>query len=93
MPRATGIKQLISPSAGLVTEQSKLTPVEGSTVDELNFSFSDDSSMRQRRNGLNKEDSASFFTYAATVDDTNATSYGTWEAVELVIARMILILF
>ncbi|RLC00655.1 MAG: hypothetical protein DRH90_17945, partial [Deltaproteobacteria bacterium] len=61
MPRASGIKQLIAPSAGLVTEQSKLAPAEGSTVDELNFTYNDDGSIRRRRYGLNKEDGASFY--------------------------------
>ncbi len=82
MPRASGIKQLIAPSAGLITEQSKLTPVEGSTIDELNFTFNDDGSIRQRRKGLNKEEDANFFSYSETINDTNATSYGVWEAVE-----------
>ena len=81
MPRASGIKQLLSPVAGLVTEQSKLTPVEGSTVDEVNFTYNDSGSMRQRRLGLNKEDGADFFSLPDAITDTNATSYALWSAV------------
>jgi len=81
MPRASGIKQLIAPSAGLVTEQSKLAPAEGSTVDELNFTYNDDGSIRRRRYGLNKEDGASFYSLTEAVTDTSAASYGMWEAV------------
>jgi len=81
MPRASGIKQLLSPSKGLVTEQSKLTPIEGSTVSELNFTFNDDGSVRQRRLGINKEVGSSFFSLTEDVTDTNATAYTKWDSV------------
>lgn len=81
MPRASGIKQLLSPSNGLVTEQSKLTPVEGSTTSEDNFDFNDDGSIRRRRKGINKEDSSSFFSLSESVSTTNASSYHFWEGV------------
>ena len=81
MPRARGIKQLIAPSAGLITEQSKLAPVEGSTIDEDNFTYNDDGSIRRRRLGIGVEESSSFFTLADAVNTTNATSYALWESV------------
>jgi len=81
MPRASGIKQLISPAGGLVTEQSKLTPVEGSSVSEVNMSFNDDGSMRQRRLGVNKEADSSFFLLEDDVTTANAVSYALWTAV------------
>ena len=79
MPRATGIKQLLSPSEGLVTEQSKLTPVEGATIYEINFTYNDDGSIRQRRRGDNKEDGASFYTLDDGVRAANAAGYELWK--------------
>ena len=81
MPRASGIKQLLSPSQGLVTEQSKLTPVEGSTISEDNFTFNDDGSVRRRRLGVNLEEDSSFFTLDCSVSSSVATSYTLWEGV------------
>lgn len=81
MPRASGIKQLIAPSNGLVTEQSILTPQEGTTTDEINFTYNEDGSIRQRRKGLSREETGAFFELTDIVNDTNATSYAMWEAV------------
>lgn len=80
MPRASGIKQ-ISLTSGFITEQSKLTPVEGSTTDELNFTYNDDGSIRQRRKGINKEEDAEFYTLGDIVNDTNASAYRFWDSV------------
>ena len=81
MPRAQGFKQLLSPQEGLVTEQSPLTPVEGSTISEVNFEFSQDSSYRLRRKGINKEMGATFLTFGETLSATSATAYHRWDSV------------
>lgn len=55
MPNAVGIKQFLAPSKGLITEQTPLSPVEGSTIDETNMDFSPSMAVRRRRKGLNLE--------------------------------------
>lgn len=79
--RAKGLKQLLSPQQGLVTEQSPLTPVEGSTLSEDNFDFNDDGSKRVRRLGINREATGSFFTLSENITATSATNHYLWESV------------
>ena len=80
MPRAVGYKQFISPNEGLITEQTILSPVEASTVEEVNFGFSENGSQRQRRLGLAPEESSSPFELGTTeINEGTALSYALWE--------------
>ena len=80
MPRAEGYKQFLSPSEGLITEQTLLNPVENSTTDELNMTFSPNGSKRIRRLGLAPEEGSLPFSLGEAVSADSALSYHLWKS-------------
>lgn len=81
MPRAEGLKQFLSPSEGLITEQTRLAPVENSTTDEVNMSFNTNGSVRRRRVGIGAEEGSFPFAIPEAITSASAINYALWKSV------------
>lgn len=87
MPRASGLKQILSPIEGLVSEQTPLAPLEQSTVLESNMDFSASLTTRVRRPGLTLEEGGVVLGHSdgvdpnLDIDDSTVVRHVLWDAV------------